>query len=180
LFEKEYIIITILYKVNYAYVHKCILNVDVHKIVSAYINISILNVLVNLKLFKTYIIVLLLIFYCLKYYYNYILFSTSVGFKDPEFCKEYSKNSYSIEIHSRTNAIGLPISAEVKSSQKTLSISLINKSVFFQRGLSQNNSRIKVDYVPKSWQLKSIPLIGVTGKKLIVFFSNLYTYLKYK
>jgi len=101
----------------------------------------------------------------------YFLFSILVGFKDPDFSKIYSKNSYSIEIHSRTNAIGLPITAEVKSSQKTWPSSLINKSVFFQRGLSQNNSRIiKVDFVPKSWQLKSIPLIGVTGKLLIIFF----------
>ncbi|KAL5238474.1 hypothetical protein ACI65C_005884 [Semiaphis heraclei] len=91
----------------------------------------------------------------------------SVGFNDPDFPKKYSKNSYSIEIHSRTNAIGLPITAEVESSQNTSSISLINKSVFFQRGLSKNNSRIiKVDYVPKSWQLKSIPLIGVTGTSM--------------
>ncbi|CAI6356794.1 unnamed protein product [Macrosiphum euphorbiae] len=90
----------------------------------------------------------------------------SVGFKDPDFYKIYSKNSYSIEIHSRTNAIGLPITAEVNSSQKkwsSQSISLINKSVFFKSGLSQNNSRIKVDYVLKSWQIKSIPLIGVNG-----------------
>lgn len=99
------------------------------------------------------------------------MFSTLVGFNDPDFPKKYSKNSYSIEIHSRTNAIGLPITAEVESSQNTSSISLINKSVFFQRGLSKNNSRIiKVDYVPKSWQLKSIPLIGVTGKILIICF----------
>ncbi|XP_015363425.1 PREDICTED: uncharacterized protein LOC107161508 [Diuraphis noxia] len=91
----------------------------------------------------------------------------NVGFKDPAFFKKYSKNSYSIEIHSRTNAIGLPITAEVKSSQKTIwSSSLINKSVFFQHGLSQNNSRIKIDYDPKSWQLKSIPLIGVTGTSM--------------
>lgn len=85
----------------------------------------------------------------------------------------HSKYSYSIEIHSRTNAIGLPITAEVKSPQKTLSnqsIVLINKSVFFKFGISPNNSRIKVDYVPKSWKLKYIPLTGVNGKILKMNF----------
>jgi len=95
----------------------------------------------------------------------------------------YSKNSYSVEIHSRTNAIGLPITAEVKTSQMTRSnqsISLINKSVFFNCGLSQNNSRIKVDYVPKSWQIKSIPIAGVNGKILKIYFAFLVCITLYK
>lgn len=109
--------------------------------------------------------------------------STLVGFKDPDFYKTYSRNSYSVEIHSRTNAIGLPITAEVNSSPKTWSsqsISLINKSVFFKCGLSHNNSRRKIDYVPKFWQIKSIPLIGVNGKILKIYFIFLIRITLYK
>lgn len=100
---------------------------------------------------------------------------SQIGFNDSGFCKMHSKYSYSIEIHSRTNAIGLPITAEVKSPQKTLSnqsIVLINKSVFFKFGISPNNSRIKVDYVPKSWKLKYIPLTGVNGTSIDGCSSN--------
>ncbi|XP_050064102.1 uncharacterized protein LOC114127525 [Aphis gossypii] len=89
----------------------------------------------------------------------------NVGFKDPNFYVNYPKNSYSIEIHSRTNAIGLPIFEEVEFSQRKhphpcQSILQISKLVFLKNGLFENNSHIKVNYLPKIWEIKSISLIG--------------------
>ncbi|XP_060847647.1 uncharacterized protein LOC132927184 [Rhopalosiphum padi] len=85
-----------------------------------------------------------------------------VGFADSEFYEKYSKNSYSIEIHSRTNAIGLPIFEDVGEDflQKTNQLLQINKLVFLKYGLFENNSHFKVDYFPKNWDIKSTSLIG--------------------
>ncbi|XP_025196649.1 uncharacterized protein LOC112595599 [Melanaphis sacchari] len=94
----------------------------------------------------------------------------NVGFKDPDFYKNYSKNSYSIEIHSRTNAIGLPIFEEVESSHKIhprQSISQINKLVFLKYDLSENNSQIKFKHFPKNWKINTTSL---TGKILKIYF----------
>lgn len=102
---------------------------------------------------------------------------TLVGFKDPNFYVNYPKNSYSIEIHSRTNAIGLPIFEEVEFSQRThphpcQSILQISKLVFLKNGLFENNSHIKVNYLPKIWEIKSISLIGKILKIYILYFNS--------
>lgn len=80
------------------------------------------------------------------------------GFKDEHF---FTKNfgNYSIEVHLRSNAIGMPI--ENNDIENNFNIKVIDNIEFITDGsLIQNNSRIIFSYISDHWENIRIRLTG--------------------
>lgn len=75
--------------------------------------------------------------------------------------------NYSIEIHSRTNAIGIPLSIDKTINYDSPSDTMlqINIAEFYKHGFIQNNSRMNVYFDSNYWNQLTI---GSTGKILNV------------
>jgi len=76
-----------------------------------------------------------------------------------------SNNNYSIEsieIHSRTNSIGIPILIENQIDNNSLSDAILqfNLAEFYKYGFMPNNSRLGIYLDSNYWQRSTIVLTG--------------------
>lgn len=85
------------------------------------------------------------------------------------FLENNFNNSYSIEIHSRTNAIGMPIKPNYAILQS-------NIKDFFINGEFQKNDihNMDVDYTPTSWRKLRISINGEILKYIILKTQNVF------
>lgn len=89
----------------------------------------------------------------------YLFYEFVLGFKDKHFLHKFN-GSYSIKIHSRTNAIGLPIDKEINRNFPYNTFVQTNSPIFYKCGFTQNTSRMQVLYDPIDWGRRFINLSG--------------------
>lgn len=70
------------------------------------------------------------------------------------------KGKYTVEIHSRTNSIGVPLQYSRTTDKSSTNIMRIRVNDFDHDGLFRNNSQRSIFYDSKYWQKKVIQIEG--------------------